>query len=151
MSHSTQLDSPTLPAHSYIFKYINTPAPSPILPTPLLNLKLDGGIFNTCHTRESKNKSDKVWNKYPYITTKLLMQGQTFWPKPIATSNAIIKSYNNNKSSTKAQPLVGLEFQCTLDPCLTLHPQIISLYPHEPLSVPLCSYSPPCTPRNFPK
>jgi hypothetical protein len=103
---------------------------------PLLNLKLDGGIFDTCHTRESKNESDEVWNEYPYIMTKLLMQYQTFWPRPIATSNAIVKSYNNNESSAKAQPLVGFEFQHTLDLHLTLHPQIVSLYPHEPLSVP---------------
>jgi hypothetical protein len=103
---------------------------------PLLNLKLNGGIFDTCHTRESKNESDKVWNVYPYAMAKLLMQHQTFWPKPIATSNAIIKSYNNDESSAKVQPLVGLEFQHTLDPCLTLHPQIVSLYPCKPLSVP---------------
>ncbi|KAF9503037.1 hypothetical protein BS47DRAFT_1402821 [Hydnum rufescens UP504] len=59
-----------------------------------------------------------------------------FWPDSVNTSGAIVKQYNNNKSS-KVDQLVGLSFQRTLNPRLTLHPFIDNFYPQ--MQIPLNS------------
>jgi hypothetical protein len=45
----------------------------------------------------------------------------------VNTSNAIVKTYNNDELP-KADQLLGLDFQRTLDPRLTLHPRVETLY-----------------------
>ncbi|KAF9503511.1 hypothetical protein BS47DRAFT_1402337 [Hydnum rufescens UP504] len=64
-------------------------------------------------------------------------QSSGFWPDSVNTSGAIVKQYNNDESS-KVDQLVGLSFQRTLDPRLTLHPFIDNFYPQTriPLNSP---------------
>ncbi|KAF9509289.1 hypothetical protein BS47DRAFT_1396989 [Hydnum rufescens UP504] len=86
------------------------PAPSPALSMISMGPKTDEDPVFVLLIKKEENKTSKG-----------------FWPDSVNTSGAIVKQYNNDESS-KVDQLVGLSFQCMLDPRLTLHPFIDNFY-----------------------
>ncbi|KAF9510187.1 hypothetical protein BS47DRAFT_1396186 [Hydnum rufescens UP504] len=120
MTDSAHFDSTASSAQGYVFEYIHTPAPSPALSMISAGPKTDEDPVFVSLIKKEENKTS-----------------EGFWPDSVNTSGAIVKQYNNDESS-KVDQLVGLSFQRTLDPRLTLHPFIDNFYPQTriPLNSP---------------
>ncbi|KAF9507545.1 hypothetical protein BS47DRAFT_1398549 [Hydnum rufescens UP504] len=120
MTNSAHFDSTASSAQGYIFEYIHMPAPSPALSMISAGPKTDEDPVFVLLIKKEENKTS-----------------EGFWLDSVNTLGAIVKQYNNNESS-KVNQLVGLSFQCTLDPHLTLHPFIDNFYPQTriPLNLP---------------
>ncbi|KAF9509288.1 hypothetical protein BS47DRAFT_1396986 [Hydnum rufescens UP504] len=117
---TSDMSDTTSSAQGYVFEYIHTPAPSPALSMISAGPKTDEDPVFVSLIKKEENKTS-----------------EGFWPDSVNTSGAIVKQYNNDESS-KVDQLVGLSFQRTLDPRLTLHPFIDNFYPQTriPLNSP---------------
>ncbi|KAF9510263.1 hypothetical protein BS47DRAFT_1396109 [Hydnum rufescens UP504] len=137
MSDSAHFNLTASSAQGYIFEYIHMPAPSPALSMISASPKTNEDPVFVLLIKKKKIKLARYDQSTVCEQTSKLTQNQGFWLDSVNTSDAIVKQYNNDKSS-KVNQLMGLSFQCTLNPCLTLHPFINNFYPQMwiPLNLP---------------